>query len=107
DGPWKLRMLPAVKADPEAKKADKTKEEPPWLQIDSDHWTYIARAIDGKYPNWRQVVPYETSKWNRVMLSAESVEMILQAVPLLPGGDTSTQTVVLEYAETKLWVKGR
>ena len=107
DGPWKLRMLPAVKADPEDKKADKTKEEPPWLQIDSDHWTYIARAIDGKYPNWRQVVPSDMAQWNRILLAPESVQMMQQAVPLLPGGDTSTQTVVLEVAANRLWVKGR
>lgn len=42
DGPWKLRMLPAVKVDPNDKKEDKSKEAPPWLQIDSDHWSYVA-----------------------------------------------------------------
>jgi len=34
DGPWKLRMLPAIKVDPEDKKADKSKEEPAWFQIE-------------------------------------------------------------------------
>jgi len=107
DGPWKLRMLPAIKADPKDEKADKSKEEPPWLQIDSDHWSYVARAVDGTYPNWQQVVPNQTSGWNRVMLADASVEMMQQAVPLLPGGDTFNQTIILEFAENKLWLKGR
>jgi len=96
DGPWKLRMLPAVKPDPEDEKADKSKEEPPWLQIESDHWTYVARAIDGVYPSWRQCVPASTDDWNRVLLSPDSVKMLLQALPLLPGGDETNHTVILQ-----------
>jgi DNA polymerase III sliding clamp (beta) subunit (PCNA family)/exonuclease VII small subunit len=107
DGQWKLRMLPAVKADPEDKRSEKAKEEPAWFEIRSDHWTYIARAVDGTYPNWRQVVPNQTSKWNRVVLADESVRMMQQAVPMLPGADTVNQPVVLEFADNKLWVKGR
>jgi len=100
-------MLPDIKVDPKDEKADKTKEEPPWLQIDSDHWTYVARAVDGTYPRWQEVVPRQTAKWNRVMLADASVEMMEQAVPLLPGADTFNQTIVLEFAENKLWLKGR
>ena len=107
DGPWRLRMLPAVKADPKDKKADKSKEEPPWLQIESDRWTYIARGIDGTYPNWRHVVPSETENWTRVTLAPSSIQMMLQAVPLLPGADTTNQTVVLESANNVLSLRAR
>jgi len=41
------------------------------------------------------------------MLADASVEMMQQAVPLLPGADTFNQTIVLEFAENKLWLKGR
>jgi len=107
DGPWRLRMLPAIKVDPEDKKADKSKEEPAWFQIESDRWTYIARAIDGQYPNWKQVVPNETVNWTRVTLAPSSVQMMQQAVPLLPGGESLTQTVVLESANNRLTLRAR
>jgi len=41
------------------------------------------------------------------MLADASVEMMQQAVPLLPGADTFNQTIVLEFPENKLWLKGR
>jgi len=107
DGPWSLRMLPAVKNDPEDKKADKSKEEPPWLQIESERWTYIARGIDGTYPNWRQVVPSETASWTRITLAPASLQTMLQAVPLLPGADTTNQTVVLESTNNLLTLRAR
>jgi len=63
--------------------------------------------VDGSYPNWQQVVPNQTSGWNRVMLADISVQMMQQAVPLLPGADTFNKTIVLEFAENKVWLKGR
>ena len=107
DGPWKLLMLPAIKIDPKDKKADKSKEAPPWLQIDSDHWSYIARAIDGEYPNWKQVVPNVEGKWTKIALEASAAKDILNAIPLLPGGDTLNRTIVLEVASNGLALKGQ
>ena len=107
DGPWKLRMLPAVKVDPKDKKADKSTESPPWLQIDSDHWSYVARAIDGEYPNWKQVVPTVEGKWTKVALEASAAKDMLTAIPLLPGGDTLNRTIVLEVAPDGLALKGQ
>ena len=107
DGPWKLRMLPAVKVDPNDKKADKSKKSPPWLRIDSDHWTYVARAIDGQYPNWKQVLPSVTRKWTKVTLEASAVDDLLKALPLLPGADTLNRTIVLEVAASGLAIRGQ
>ncbi|MGH7973294.1 MAG: hypothetical protein ACREIC_31635 [Limisphaerales bacterium] len=95
DGPWRLRMLPGIKVDPEDKKADKSKEAPPWLQIESDHWSYVAQAIDGNYPNWKQVVPADTAGWTEIVLQPSAVETILDALPLLPGNEDVNRSVTL------------
>lgn len=107
DGPWKLRMLPAVKVDPKDKKADKSKEAPPWLQIESDHWSYVARAIDGQYPNWKQVVPTVDSRWSQVVLERSAAKDMLTAIPLLPGGDTLNRTIVLDVTRDGLALEGQ
>jgi len=88
--------LPAVTVNPKDKKADKSGEAPPWFKIESDHWSYLAKAIDGQYPNCPQVVPADTVGWTCIRLSPEAMEMMQQAVPLLPWADTFCQTVVLE-----------
>jgi hypothetical protein len=107
DGPWKLRMLPAIKVDPKDKKADKSKEAPPWLQIDSEHWSYVARAIDGQYPNWKQVLPTVDGKWTQVVLDPSAAKDMLRAIPLLPGADTLNHTIVLEVGPDGLALKAQ
>jgi DNA polymerase III sliding clamp (beta) subunit (PCNA family) len=107
DGAWKLRMLPAIKVDPKDKKVDRSKESPPWLQIDSDHWSYVARAIDGEYPSWKQVVPNVEGKWTKLVLEASAAKDMLTAIPLLPGGDTLNRTIVMEVASDGLALKGQ
>ena len=88
-------MLPAIKVDPQDKKADKSKEAPPWLQIESEHWSYVAQAIDGQYPNWRQVVPTDTNGWTTIVLQTKAVDTILDAIPLLPGNEDVNRGVTL------------
>jgi DNA polymerase III sliding clamp (beta) subunit (PCNA family)/exonuclease VII small subunit len=107
DGVWKLRMLPVVKVDPNDQKADKSKDAPPWLRIDSDHWSYVARGIDGQYPNWKQVLPSDTNKWTQLILGEEALQMMQQAIPLLPGAESFNQTIVLEVADKSLSLHAR
>jgi len=45
DGDWTLRA-----AKPERK-------QPPRFEIATPHWRFIARSLEGKYPNWHAVVP--------------------------------------------------
>jgi len=88
-------MLPGVKADEKEKDAAKKQDEPPWFQIDSDHWSYVARAVDGQFPNWKQVVPNDTAKCTRITLQPEAVSTLLDALPLLPGNEETDRTIVL------------
>jgi DNA polymerase III sliding clamp (beta) subunit (PCNA family) len=107
DGHWKLRMLPGIKVDPKDKKADKSKEAPPWFQIESEHWSYVARAVDGEYPNWQQVVPNDTAGWTSIRLTQEASQMMQQAVQMLPGADLTNQTVVLQVTPDRFLLHAR
>jgi DNA polymerase III sliding clamp (beta) subunit (PCNA family) len=95
DGVWQLRMLPAVKVDEKEKDPAKKNEEPPWFQIDSDHWSYQARAIDGQFPNWKQVIPGDTVGWTNITLQPSAVTTILDALPLLPGNEEMNRSITL------------
>jgi DNA polymerase III sliding clamp (beta) subunit (PCNA family) len=106
DGPWQLRMLPAIKPDEKEKDAAKKNEEPPWFQIDSDHWSYQARAIDGEFPNWKQVIPANTSGWTNITLQTSAINTIIEALPLLPGNEDVNRAVTL-VAGNGLLIKAR
>lgn len=95
DGPWQLRMLPAVKPDEKEKDSAKKNEEPPWFRIDSDHWTYQAKAIDGQFPSWKQVMPGDTTEWTSITLQPSAVNTILDALPLLPGNEETDRAIRL------------
>ena len=40
DGPWTLRFLPPVKG------TTKSQDQPGWIRLDSDHWTYVSKPIE-------------------------------------------------------------
>lgn len=93
DGQWKLGMSPGIKSGSEGKAQQK--EEPPWFQIETDRWTYLAKAVDGQFPNWKQVIPGNTSGWTRIDLQPSAVGMMLETVPLLPGNEDADKPIRL------------
>ena len=82
-------------------------EAPPWVQIDSQHWSYVIRGIDGQFPEWRQAVPAVTGSWTRVVLEGSAARDLLQAIALLPGAETLDNTIVLEIDAGRLALKAR
>jgi DNA polymerase III sliding clamp (beta) subunit (PCNA family) len=95
DGTWKLSMLAALKeAGAESDSASRN-DEAAWFQIDSEHWSYLARGADGQYPNWQQVIPRNTSGWTQITLERAAVDSLLQALPLLPGNEEPSEPVTL------------
>ena len=102
DGPWTLRFQPEIKAEPKAKIAGRL----PYVRLDSDHWTYVAKPIEGNYPNWKQVVPAKEGP-SKIVLDQSGVKTILEALPLLPGGDQHNEPVSLEIRGHDLILKAR
>jgi DNA polymerase III sliding clamp (beta) subunit (PCNA family) len=94
DGDWKVSILPPEK-----------KDEPGWLQVESDHWRFISKRVEGQCPNWRNAVPSPTEAKTLIRFSAEALAFLQQLLPKLPGGDAFNRPVTLEVNEQNLIVK--
>lgn len=94
DGEWRVGVA-LKKGDPE------------WLELRSDHWSFITKPIQGNYPNWRQVVPTEDRNVTRVALNEEAVSLMLDALPRLPGSDDNYQPVDLIVANGQFSLSAR
>lgn len=82
-------------------------EEPEWVQLESDHWSFITKPIQGNYPNWRQVIPGEDRKTTTVTLNEEAIDLLLDALPRLPGSDDNYQPVDLIVANGQFCLSAR
>jgi DNA polymerase III sliding clamp (beta) subunit (PCNA family) len=103
DGPWTLRFQPEVKGKGKAR----VNYRPAWVRLDSDHWTFVAKPIEGEYPNWKQVVPAADCIKSRITLAEPGIKIILDALPLLPGQDDRNQPVSLEIKGEYLTLKAK
>ena len=56
------------------------------------HWTYRVKAVDGVFPNWRQVIPVAENMSHRITFTDAEVEALRKIVPAFPG----TEGIVLE-----------
>ena len=94
DGDWKVSILPPEKKDQQG-----------WLQVQSNHWTFLSRMIEGQCPNWRQVVPMPENAKAQVRFSESALAFVQQLLPTLPGLDGFNQPVTLEVTDHALIVK--
>jgi DNA polymerase-3 subunit beta len=60
-----------------------------WIGIEAGEWTFRTRAIEGSFPNWRQVVPSDPGG-RRMTLAEQDVDILREAIPSLPGEETIT-----------------
>jgi DNA polymerase III sliding clamp (beta) subunit (PCNA family) len=101
DGPWTLRYQPEVKGETQ------NAHKPAWVRLDSDHWTFVSKPIEGQYPNWKQVVPPTEALKSHIILGEPGINMILEALPLLPGNEDLNQPVTLEVKGEYLTLKAK
>ena len=92
DGDWSLQVW-----------GDK---ESPWLRLESDHWSFITKPIEGNYPNWRQVVPDKDATKSSVLFPEDSAA-VLQAIQKLPDPDQTNHTIGLRLDRHRLTLLGR
>jgi len=90
DGDWKLSIKGPAKED-----------DVGWINIQSNRWNLITKQIDGKYPNWKQVIPKADTKEATVLLNNEAVELLMNVVPKLPGDDDVNQPVRVVITDDK------
>jgi hypothetical protein len=103
DGPWTLRFQPGTKP----KTASKIAGQPAWVRLDSDHWTYVSKPMEGPYLNWKQVVPPANVLKSHITLGEPGIKIILEALPLLPGVEDMGRPVSLEIKGDSLTLKAK
>lgn len=54
-------------------KVSRNKKEPTLIQLTAGPWTFTTPAIDGNYPNWRQVVPEARTRPTRLTLGKDDI----------------------------------
>lgn len=72
DGDWVLRI--------ESDKSGK----PAYIELTSFGWTFIAKAIDGTYPNWRQVLPDLSGLKTSIKVPANALSEFADIIGKLP-----------------------
>jgi len=75
--------------------------------LQNKQWQFVTREIEGKYPNWKQVVPAINGLWTLAKLSAPAIEQLIKVIPNLPGQDGEHNAVYLRTGHNCLWVEGR
>jgi DNA polymerase III sliding clamp (beta) subunit (PCNA family) len=86
DGDWKLTVQPPV---------PQKEPSPAYIQIQSNHWTFITRCLEGIYPDWRQVMPPSDRDCTSVQLTDEAVGSLLDALPRMPGAEDPNESVMI------------
>jgi len=97
DGDWQLQVGPKGKDE----------DDPPPFEIQSRHWRFISRQIQGNYPNWRQVVPTGEGTQTTIEVEPASVETILQTVARMPNHDPVYHTIGLEAKGSRVRLLGK
>jgi hypothetical protein len=83
DGDWVLR----IEADKNGK--------PAYIELTSFGWTFVSKAIDGNYPNWRQVLPDPSGRKTTIKVSANALAEFADIIGKLPS-DAINQAVGLK-----------
>ena len=77
-----------------------------WFRLTVGNWDYAAKATDGMYPNWRQVVPSEDGGTNVVIGDADR-DMLKSVLRTFPGHDVTNAPIRLSKRSGKLFVSGK
>ena len=95
DGEWKLRAKPAKD------------DGPPCFEIASDHWRFLSKSTDSRFPNWKEILPSHSAYNTTISINPEAVDEVMMAVQRLPLGDNKLQTIGLDVADNAFRLLGR
>ncbi|RBP38615.1 DNA polymerase III sliding clamp (beta) subunit (PCNA family) [Roseimicrobium gellanilyticum] len=96
DGNWRLKVTPSQETD-----------VPGWVQLSSRRWRFITRQLTGNYPEWKVAVPDAASTKTTLVLGADTVEQVQQAINRLPCHEPLHQTIGIawDHGEAALLAK--
>lgn len=77
-----------------------------WMQFKSDRWTFITKQVEGNYPNWKNAASV-SSPVTTLRLNSEAVQMLLNALPKMPGADGINKAVTLAIDRDNLLLQAK
>ncbi len=78
------------------------------IQLSSRRWRFIARQIQGKYPDWRVTVPSPSDAKTIITLAPDKLETLIKLVQRIPCHDPDRfQTIGLEWNKGQLLLLGK
>lgn len=95
DGDWMLNTITSGE-----------KEKRIEIQFESNHWTFTTRAVDGTYPNWRNIL-LSAELPTKIEFGPEAVELIKQVAPKMPGFDHVNQPIGIAVKGYNVSLKAR
>ena len=97
DGEWQVRLGEREK-----------KDDPLTFQLSSRRWRFIHRAIDGNYPNWRQILFGAGNVKTTVQLAEENLDALAQLIKRLPEPPKDPHhTLGIKVEKERLLLQGR
>jgi len=76
-----------------------SKRSGPWLKLVSGLWTFITKAGEGAFPEWKHHLPKSKYGLTRIVFDAKSVTTLLAGLPQLPAAKEMHAPVTLEVTE--------
>ena len=71
----------------------------PWLKLVSGLWTFITKAGEGAFPEWKHHLPKAKHGRTRVVFDSSAVATLLAGLPQLPAAKEVHSPVTLEVTE--------
>ncbi len=71
DGDWALRL-------------ELDKGQRAFVEISTYRWSFVCKAIEGNFPNWRQVLPDSSGFKSRIRVPASALDDLAEVVTKLP-----------------------
>jgi DNA polymerase III sliding clamp (beta) subunit (PCNA family) len=94
DGDWTLRF-------------ESDKGKPVFVEISSYRWTFVCKAIEGNFPNWRQVLPDLCGFKTSIKIPASALDDFIGIVTKLPSDGINHPIGLKLGPEGKLILFGR
>src|SRR6266567_163436 len=95
DGDWLLR----IESDKNGK--------PAYIELTSFGWTFVSKAIDGNYPNWRQVLPDPSGLKTTIKVPANAMDEFAEIIGKLPSDELNHSVGLKLDQRGKLVLFGR
>lgn len=81
------------------------KRNGPWLMFISGNWTFITKAGEGAFPEWKHHLPKAKHGRTRVVFGQPAVATLLAGLPQLPAAKEAHAPVTLEVTEDSVSCK--